>query len=103
MIESTTAAGWSVFGALMAYLIILVLPELIKQHHRERKTGIPYRPVRLTWILGILLFACAAGAGVGAAEVLDPCSRGDAWVCGLGSISLVAGILNLGSLAVPRP
>ncbi|HWX45082.1 MAG TPA: hypothetical protein VNY52_07140 [Solirubrobacteraceae bacterium] len=102
-ISSETAAHWTVFGAVLAYLVTFVLPELVRQMRRERRSGLRYRPTPLTWILGALLLAIAVAAGVGVAQVLSPCSRGDAWVCGLGSISFVSGLLGLGSELVPRP
>jgi Na+-transporting methylmalonyl-CoA/oxaloacetate decarboxylase beta subunit len=103
MIDSAGAVGWCVAGAIFAYAITFILPELAVQRQREEKTGETYRPKRLTWVLGVLFFACAAAAGVLIAKILDPCSAGDAVVCGLGSISFVSGLSNLGSVAVPRP
>jgi Na+-transporting methylmalonyl-CoA/oxaloacetate decarboxylase beta subunit len=102
IIDSTGAVGWSVGGAIFAYVIAFILPELAVQRHREEKTGEVYRPRRLTWVLGIILLACAAAAGVLIAKILNPCSAGDAAVCGLGSISFVGGLSNLGSVAIPR-
>jgi hypothetical protein len=102
-INAGTALGWSVFGSVLAYLLMIVVPELVRQIHDERKHNTRYRPTKLTWILALLLLACAGGIGVGASEVFNPCSKGDAWICGLGSISFVSALLGLGNLLVPRP
>lgn len=103
MIDSGTAVGWSVFGAVLAYLVMFILPTLAKQRNEEEKTGEPFQTVSRTRVIGIVLLFCALGAGVGAAKVLDPCSPGDAWICGLGSISFLGGVSNLGAVALPRP
>jgi hypothetical protein len=103
MIDTADAELWSVGGAVLAYLLTIVLPELVTQIRKEEAEGTRYRPTPLTWVVGIGLLLCAAAAGVIAARVLHPCSVGDAAVCGLGSISFVVGLSGTGSVVVPRP
>jgi hypothetical protein len=102
-ISTTDAELWSVGGALLAYLLTIVLPELVTQMRKEQTDGTRYRPSTLTWVVGIGFLLGAVGAGVLAARVLDPCSVGDAAVCGLGSIGFVAALSGTGSVVVPRP
>ena len=100
-ISELTATGWCVFGAVLAFLSTFLLPELVRQIKRERKSGVKYRPTGLMWAVGGIVFAITVGAGVGVAELLDPCSKGDAWLCGLGAVSFLSGAL--GTVSVFNP
>jgi hypothetical protein len=102
MISTVEAMGWSVFGATLAYVLTTIVPELVRQMRKEQADNTRFRPTGLTWIVGFVLLACAVGIGVGVVAVFSPCSAGDAWIGGLGSISFIASLLGLGNQLVPR-
>lgn len=102
MISTADAELWSVGGAVLAYMLTIVLPELVTQMRKEERDGTRYRPTTLTWVVGIGLLLGAAAAGVIVARVLDPCTVGDAAVCGLGATSFVVGLSGTASVLVPR-
>ena len=101
-ISEFTAGAWSVFGGVVAYLVLFVLPELLRQQQRERKTGQRYRMTPLSAAVGVVVFLAVVGASIGVAQVLDPCKKGDAWMGGLGSVSLVSGLLGLTHFGLRR-
>jgi hypothetical protein len=95
-----TAALWSAFGGFLAYLILFLLPELLRQRKEERDTGVPFSWTGLGVTIFVVLLVVAIGCSVGVALVLEPYKLGDAWLDGLGSISFVSGVLGLTNLGL---
>lgn len=101
-IGDVTAAGWSIGGAITALLLLFIIPELARQARLEVNQGVKYRmtPSARRCVGGILL-AVILGA-IGLSVTFEPCDKGDAWLTGLGSMSLLSGLLGFSKFEMAR-